>query len=362
MQNMKRHFSFLLVLGFIISAPAHAESSMFDSINQKLKKISKEIAKEVKEKIDIYYGNTPGPEKKPEEPPKKAETQPPVVTPDPFASCKKFLGYMYDTNYVKDTKKVATIYLNAAVDVTNLSYDTKPSKAEMDERNKCVKLALETGADPDSSGRDESTYSFKSPLPLVRAVRNNNKEAVKILLEYKANPNVEDTSLGNAVPLMNTAIYTNQEIAVDLINAGIDLTTPHLLWIAAGNAADEVVDLIIQSKQIPVNQLNKFTDFSDEEGETALDSSESRLFSLLKYKKKIAANPKMSVQDKIIEANGVLYYNYPLIPQLKMSSGDPDAFMNDLQKRQERVSELLKAAGGVCQEDNCGILDFEMDR
>ncbi|AUN98777.1 hypothetical protein C0V70_11835 [Bacteriovorax stolpii] len=361
MQKMKCHFSLLLILGFILSAPAHAESSMFDSINQKLKKISKEIAKEVKEKIDIYYGDTPAPDKKPESPPKKAEVQPPVVTPDPFAQCRKFLGYMYSTDYTKDPKKIATTYLNASIDVSNLSYDVKPTQTEMDERNKCVKLALEEGADPDSSGRDESTYSFKSPAPLVRAVRNNNKEAVKLLLEYKANPNVEDTSLGNGIPLMNTAIYTSQEIAVDLINAGIDLTTPHLLWIAAGNAADEVVDLLIQSKQIPVNQLNKFTDFSDEEGETALDSSEARLFSILKYKKKIAANPKMPLQDKIIEANGVLYYNYPLMPQLKMTSGDPDAFMNDLQKRQEHVSELLKAAGGVCQEDNCGILDFEMD-
>lgn len=352
----------LLVLGLITTTgPAHAEGSMFDSINQKLKKISKEIAKEVKEKIDVYYGDTPAPDKKPETPPKKAEVQPPVVTPDPFLQCRKFLGYIYSINYEKDPKKVATIYLNASIDVSNLSYDVKPTQAEMDERNKCVKLALEEGADPDSSGRDESTYSFKSPAPLVRAVRNNNKEAVKLLLEYKANPSVEDTSLGNAIPLMNTAIYTNQEIAVDLINAGIDLTTPHLLWIAAGNAADEVVDLLIQSKQIPVNQLNKFSSYSDEEGQTALDSSESHLFALAKYQKKIAANPKMSLQDKIFEANGVLYYNYPLIPQLKMASGDPDAFMNDLQKRQENVSALLKAAGGVCNEENCGILDFSSD-
>lgn len=272
------------------------------------------------------------------------------------------MGYLYSTNYEKDPKQIATIYLNASIDVSNLSYDIKLTQAEMDERNKCVELALEAGADPDSTGRKEDPNSiFKSPPPIVRAVRNGNKEAVKLLLEYKANPNVMDTSLGNGIPLMNTAIYTSQEIALDLINAGIDLTTPHLMWIAAGNAADEVVDLLIQSKQIPINQLNKFTDFSDEEGQTALDSSESRLFALVKYQKKISANPQMSVQDKIFEANGVLYYNYPLIPQLKMASGDPDAFMNDLQKRQENVSALLKAAGGVCNEENCGILDFSND-
>jgi hypothetical protein len=343
-----------IMLGLITtSIPAHAEDTFFDSLNKKLLEISNGIK-----------GKTPPPSN----PPVVVKT--PVVTPtvvvDPvkekFASCKKFLGYIYDVAYVSDPKKVATIYLNAAIDVNNTTpYDTRPSEEEIAERNKCIELALQSGANPDSNGKekkDDSSFFFETPAPIVRAVRNKNEFAVKLLLDYKANPNAEDLTMGKAIPLLTTAIYsTSQEIALLLIKAGSDLTPPNLLWTAASNAADKVVELLL-NKKTPVNQLAKFASFGDD-GQTALDASESRLFALTKYQKEIASNSQLSTQEKLSEANNVLYYNYPLMPQLKMKDAvNPDEFINGLLTRQQAISDLLKNAGGVCNEENCGILDF----
>jgi hypothetical protein len=352
----------LIVFGLITSsAPAHAEGSFFDSLSKKFTDISQTVS----DKIKGYYGDDSRTSSYPKEVPTKVQTQTPVAPVESSLSqCRKFLGLMYNPYYESDPKIAAAIYLNAALDFTGRSLDAKPSSEEIAERNKCVELALEAGADPDSNGENRNVddpYSHSAPAPLVRAVTSNNKAAVKILLDHKANPNIQDTSMGMPIPLMNTALYKSQEIAVDLINAGIDLTTTNLLWIAASNAADRVVDLLIQSKKIPVNQINKFGDeySADEEGETALDVSENNLFALAAYQKKFSSNSKISLQDKISEVNSVLYYNYPLKPQLKMSETvDPDAFINDLMIRQQKISNSLKAAGWTCKKDNCDILDF----
>lgn len=343
----------IIVFGLITSsAPAHAEGSFFDSISKKFTVLSQTVS----DKIKTYYEDDSQTVPYPKEVPAEVYIQIPTASLGPdFSQCRNFLGLMYNPYYETDSKKVAAIYLNAALDFTAKDLDAKPSKEEIIERNKCVELALEAGADPDSNGET------RSPAPLVRAVTSNNKAAVKILLDHKANPNIDDTSMGMPIPLMNTALYKSQEIAVDLINAGIDLTTRNLIWIAASNAADTVVDLLIQSKKIPVNQISTFGDeySADEEGETALDASESNLFALAAYQKKFSSNSKIPLQDKVSAANSVLYYNYPLKPQLKMSENvDPDAFINDLMTRQQKVSNSLKAAGWTCKKENCGIIDL----
>jgi hypothetical protein len=362
MLKIKPNFFPLIIFGLITSSsPAHADGSFFDSISKKFTGISDTVSDKIKE----YYGDDSQPAPYPKEIPTKVQTQTPIATVEPILSqCRKFLGLMYNPYYETDPKKAAAIYLNAALDYTARSLDAKPGKEEIAERNKCALLALEAGADPDSNGDTRNVddpYSRSAPAPLARAVNNNNEAAVKILLDHKANPNIQDTSMGMPIPLMNTALYKSQEIAVDLINAGIDLTTTNLLWIASSNAADIVVNLLIQSKKIPVNQINKFGDeySADEEGETALDASESNVFALAAYQKKFSSNSKISLEDKISEANSVLYYNYPLKPQLKMSETvDPDAVMNDLMIRQQNISNSLKAAGWTCKKDNCGILDL----
>jgi len=361
MFKAKLNFLSLIIFGLISSSsPAHAEGSFFNSFSKKLTDISNKVS----DKIKGYYGDDSQ-----KNPPLKeipieihTKTTTPADGPD-FSKCRKFLGYLYNPYYETDPKKAAAIYLNAALDYTAKSYDAKPGKEEIAERNKCVELALEAGADPDSNGETrkvDDDYTFSAPSPLARAVNNNNEAAVKILLAHNANPNIKNTSMGLPAPLMNTALYKSQEIAVDLINAGIDLTTPNLLWIASANAADTVVDLLIQSNKIPVNQISKFGDeYSQEEGETALDVSENNLFALNTYQKKFSSNPKISLQDKLSAANSVLYYNYPLKPQLKMSETiDPDTVINDLIIRQQNISDALKASGWTCKKENCGILEF----
>ena len=367
MSKIKFKFLPIVFLGLMTtSMPAHAEGSLFDSWNKKITDTTHTIGDKIKKYYGDYLPTTP-PNTIPSTPTTPTEpVQPRIPTPAEnmrasLAQCNKFLGLMYSPTYETDPNKIAAIYLNAALDFTEADFDHKPSADELAERNKCVELALLAGADPDSNGRmksEDDQLSFDVPTPLVRAVRDNDEPAVKILLEHKANPNVQDSSLGNPIPLLNIALNNSQEIAVDLINAGADLTTSHLLWIASGNAADKVVDLLIQSKKIPVNELNKFTDYSDEEGETALDASESRLFALVTYQKKFASDSKISPEDKLSEANRILYYNYPLKPQLKISEVDPDAFMNDLLTHQQKVSDSLKAAGWACKQENCGIVDY----
>lgn len=369
MLKIKFQFLPLIVFGLITtSAPAHAGESFFNSLSKKFTDISTAVGDKIKE---YYEDNTSQPNTYPEITPTKDPVQTPVLSPvasvkASLSHCQKFLGFMYDPTYISDPKIVAAIYLNAALDFTARSYDAKPGAQEIAERNKCVELALDAGADPDSNGETrkvDEQYYRASPVPLVRAVTNNNGAAVKILLAHKANPNVQDTTMGISSPIMNTALYKSQEMAVDLINAGIDLTTHNLIWIASANAADKVVDLIIESNQVPVNQINKFGDeYSEEEGETALDVSESNLFALMTYKKKFSSNAEMSLQDKLSEANRVLYYNYPLKPQVKASENvDPDVFINELAVRQQKVSDSLKAAGWTCKKENCGILDYSFD-
>jgi hypothetical protein len=365
MPKIKFKFLPIVVLGLMAtSMPAHAEGSLFDSWNKKITDSAHTIGDKIKKYYGDYLPTTP-PNTNPVPTTPTPPVQPRVPTPAEvvrtnLSQCNKFLGLMYSPSYENDPKKIASLYLNAALDFTEADFDHKPSADELEERNKCVELALLEGADPDSNGRtkNDDQLSFDVPTPLARAVRDNDGPAVKTLLDHKANPNIQDASLGNPVPLLNLALNNSQEISIDLINAGADLTTPHLLWMAAGNAADKVVDLLIQSKKIPVNELNKFTDYSDEEGETALDASESRLFALVTYQKKFASDSKISPEDKLSEANRILYYNYPLKPQLKTSEVDPDAFMNDLLTHQQKVSDSLKAAGWVCKQENCGIVDY----
>lgn len=363
MTKIKSPFSSLIIFALMTtSLPAHA--GFFDSINEKISNISDEVSDQIKQ----HYGwNTPA---TPEKTPSKVQKKAPEVTPAnavraSLSQCHKYLGYMYNSSYESEPKKIASIYLNAALDFTALSLDARPGIEEVADRNKCALLALELGADPDSNGEDKKEGDpiyFERPTPLSRAVHSNNEGAVKILLDHKADPNIPDSSMGASNPLLNTAIYKSQEIALALINAGADLTTPHLLWIASGNAADLVVDQLILSKKIPVNQLVKFTDYTtDEEAETALDASENTLFALLKYKKKFASNSKVSLEDKIAEANHILYYHYPLKPQLKMSEKDPDAFMIKMLSRQQNVSNSLKSAGWKCNLENCGILEMSQE-
>ena len=359
----------VLIMGLmVLSSPAHADSTIFDSLNKTLK----EISHNVRDRINEYYGEsthnrcqgdiTTATIKIP-------VPVAPVVPKEPeLYQCKKYLGLVYDPSMETDAKKIATIYLNGVLDFMDVDLDTPPSPEEIIERNKCVELALAAGADPDSNGMkkdSDNTMPFEAPVPLAKAVHDNDEVAVKILLKYKANPNAQDTSSLNPISLLKTSLFiSSQEIALDMINAGSDLTVPDLMWSAAGNAADKVVDALIKSKKIPVNQISKFGDASDDEGETALDASERGVYALKSYQKKFAGNSSASLSDKIEEVNHILYYTYPFKNRLPIpkpdssNSVDPDAYISELLSHQQNISDTLKAAGWSCKQENCGIIEL----
>ncbi len=359
MKNKIFNISVLILSGLSLFAPpAHAGMPLLDSLKHAISSLSTIV----KNEVNNYYC-----ENSQDDSADSVDTAPmPAPAPpppeSPLAKCKQFLAIQYDTDYISDPKKVATIYLNGVLDFQAKDFDAKLSEDEIAQRNACALLALEQGANPNSNGSSSDPSSdpmFQAPTPIVRAVTNRDEVAVKILLEHKANPNAVDSGLGKAIPVLSTAVYNSQqEIALDLINAGADVSTKDLLWSAAGNASDKVVAALIQSKKIPVNQVDKFSDFPDDQGETALDASERAIFALKAYQQKFAADSNATAKDKLEEVNHILYYTYPLKPQLKSGAEaalvDPDAYVRDLLSHQQNVSDSLKAAGWTCIEEACG--------
>lgn len=366
----KKLLTLVFVAGLMVQAsPAHADGSLFDT----LKGAVKDAASSARDHLKGWYQDATG---EGDDSPAPAVVAPspipfpsntPIPSPSPtgpsFAQCDQFLGVMYRPFGVVDAQKRATLYLNAALDFMSVNIEAKPTDEEIAQRNKCVELALDAGADPNGVSNDKDAI-----VPLALAVRNNDEFAVKALLDHHAEPNASDNSLGRPKPLLKSALTAaSQDIAMDLIRAGADITVPDLLWLAAAEGDDKVVDLMIQSKKIPVNQITKFSDLDDDEGQTALDPSEREVHALLGYQKKFPADSKASDQDKVMEVNNVLYYFYPLKSQLPVPAAgaravvDPDAFINELLTRQQNVSSLLKAAGWTCKEDHCGIADMPFD-
>jgi hypothetical protein len=376
---MKKTIKVLPVLAIGLLAqttPAHADGSIFSSISQAFHNVENTV----RNGIDNLYGINPQDNTDCQTASASAAVSPtpaPLASPSPtgpdFSQCNPYLGEMYDPSQANgDPQKVATIYLNAALDYmsVNVDPDAKPSADEIAQRNNCVVLALSAGADPNGNGVYYNTDGMATdvPVPLTRAVNDNDEAAVKALLAAKASPNAVDSTMGKPIPLLKSSIYgASQDISIDLINAGADLTTPDLLWTAASNDDDQVVNVLLQTKQIPVNQVDKFTDFPDDPGETALDTSEQAIYALKGYQKKYPAGSTASVQDKIGKVNSIMYYTYPLKPQLKYPAAgaqpavDPDAFVNDLLTRQQSISSSLKAAGWSCIEKDCGIVDLGSD-
>lgn len=365
-----RYFPVFILSIVATTAPAHADGSIFNSIGNAFSKVSKQV----QTAINHYYDDGSEIDDGSSQPaasasPSSITLDTPIATPSPsgpsLGQCQKFLGLLYDTSSVSDPKQIATIYLNAVLDFSQTDPDTKPSAEEIAQRNICVNLALDAGADPNSNGTFNSSPGDNQvlgpdPVPLVRAVNDNDEVAVNALLNHKADPNALDTSVGRSLPLLKSSISrASQEISVDLINAGADLTVPDLLWVASSNAADKVVDVLIQSKKIPVNQITRFSDLSDDPGETAMDVSERAVAALQSYLSKYPVGSTASIQNKISDLNRILYYVYPLMPRLT-NSQDPDAFMNQLLQRQQNVSHLLKAAGWSCKQDDCGVVDLGM--
>lgn len=368
---LKKLFSWVFVVGLMVQAsPAHADGSLFGSLSG----IVKDAASSAQKHLKAWYEDATGDRDDPETPAVVAPSYSPIASaiPSPTSSpspmgpnlsqCDRFLGVMYRPSDAADPQKRANIYLSAALDFMSVDVEAKPSAEEIAERNKCVELALDAGADPNGNGLDHDTL-----VPLARAVSDDDEPAVKVLLDHKADPTF-DTTFDRPKPLLKSALVAaSQDVAIDLIQAGADVSTPDLLWLAAAEGDDKVVDLLIQSKKVPVNQITKFTDFDDDEGQTALDPSEREVHALLSYQKKFPAGSSGSDQDKVMEVNNVLYYFYPLKKQLPVPSAgaraavDPDAFINDLLVRQQNVSKSLKAAGWTCKEDHCGIADTDSD-
>jgi hypothetical protein len=379
---MKKTFKILPVLAVGLIAqttPAHADTSFFDSISQAFHNVSNTIRNDI--------NNWTGGGQQTNDPDSQAaydasqnfaavaSNPSPSPSPSPtgpdLAQCRQYLSDLYDISEGNTPQKVATIYLNGVLDfMVNADPDAKLSDQEIAQRNSCVVLALNAGADPNSNGvyyDPDGMGNSDVPVPLVRAVTDNDEPAVKTLLDNKADPNAVDNTMGGPIPLLKSSLYQSQDISVDLINAGADVTVKDLLWTAAANADDKVVDALLQTKKIPVNQVDKFTDFPDDQGETALDVSEQAVYALKGYQKKFSANSTATVQQKIEDANHILYYTYPLKPQLKYPANgaapaiDPDTLISKLLTRQQSISTELKAAGWTCIEDKCGIIDLTDD-
>ena len=368
----------MLFVGLVLqNSTALADESFFDSFTKAIKTASNNVRNQLNQMIDAYTQDTSPQDSVdagPALPATAAAATPapaPVPTGPQLSDCRKYLGYAHDPSEYQNPVQVATVYLNAVLDFQEemgTDLDAKISDDEMNRRNACAQMALDAGADPNSNAEynDKDGMMKDIPSPLVRAVNNNDEAAVKLLLARNANPNVDDASLGQPIPLIKSALSrSTQEIVLDLIHAGADITIPGLLWSASASGLDQVVDALIQSQKIPVNQITKFSDDPSEVGQTALDVSESNLDALNGYQKKFPTGSSASLQDKFLEADRILYYHYPMMPQLNMRpsqnqpSVDPDVFMSKLLQRQQHISQALKSAGWKCQQDNCGILVFD---
>jgi|GEM_PF-4414651 len=374
MKNSARLFS-ILFLGLLLSTtPARAEDGFFDSLSKAFKSVSDNVRDQLHRILNSAAGDSPTtdsattPTPTPVIPTPVGPPPPPVPTGPQLSDCRKYLGYTHDPSQFSDPRKVATVYLNGVLDFQDrmgVDFDAKISTDEVLERNTCAKMALDAGADPNSNAEynDPDGFAKDFPGPLVRAVTNNDEPAVQLLLSRQANPNVADGGMGRPIPLLKSAFFhASQDIIIELITAGADVTIPDLLWVASSNAADQVVDILIAGKKIPVNQITRFTDYADDQGQTALDVSEANVNALSGYLKKIPAGTQPSFQDKVFEANRILYYHYPFLPQLKLKPAssepvaDPDSVIAQLLQRQQHVSSSLKAAGWTCKEDNCGVV------
>lgn len=270
---------------------------------------------------------------------------PPAAPAANYQSCASYASYLLGTVYNPKPQDLATIYLDGALD--ELELDTPPSAAEAQKRDACVLMSLQHGADPNN----KKTYT----APLLMAISDKDVTAARALLQYKADPNVQDEALAGRgqISALQRACGENggEDIAIELIHAGADPVVGQPLWTAASSAEARAVAEMLKTKKIPVNQLSKFSDI-DDDSETALDASEYRVHDLTQYFVKY--NASSSVSDKIGAANDILYADYVVRPMLR-SGSDPDAYLKDLLQDQKQVSDLLKAQGWTCHKPNCGI-------
>lgn len=270
----------------------------------------------------------------------------PVPHPVAYSDCAKFDidGAAEDASSAKEK---ATAYLNGALDRVEDNDKGSASSAEMKERDSCVELALKNGANPNNSSDYEA--------PLLMALEDGDAAAFKILLNYHANPNVKAqlTKADPGVTVLSRACSTgNDDFAVSLLSAGVDPNDGQPMWECSAQGEDRAVAAFLQTGKVPVNQLSAFADpsFGDDR-ETALDASEQRVNALKDYQTKNAATSK---QDKINAASELIYTYY--VGRAQLSAKDyPAEVISGLLQKQSHISELLKAAGWVCHQKNCGI-------
>ena len=268
-----------------------------------------------------------------------------------FRECKAY-DTMGQAAEATNSKDQASLYLNAALNRMEAEFDGPLTAAEIQKRDACAIATLQNGADANN------TLGYTAPL--LMAISSNDEVAAYALLQYKADPNILDQGLsGGTISALHRACESgNEKMALDLINAGADPKVNEVLWTASSSAESQVVDAIIKTGKVPVNQLIKFSDLdTDEDAQTALDASDYRIDSLNNYFKNQANATK---DAKLTAANSILYSLYIMAPQLK-STDDPDSAMKDLLNKQTQISTSLKAAGWSCHQKNCGIEVYSDD-
>lgn len=264
-----------------------------------------------------------------------------------YQSCAKYA--QNEVVFDNTAKGIASVTLDGALD--ELEMMNPPSVQEQQKRDACVLMSLQHGADPNNT----KVYS----APLLMAISDKDATAVQLLLQYKANPNVQDDAVtgGTKVTALQRACDSNNEdIPLALVNAGADVVLNTPLWAASANAEPRVVAAMLKTGKIPVSQLTKFSDAFDD-AETALDASDSRVDALTKY---FSQTAQASASDKLDAANEVIYAYYVTLQNLPTGT-NADVVMKDLLQRQSQVSSLLKSAGWTCHQPNCGIDTLSTD-
>lgn len=263
-----------------------------------------------------------------------------------LSDCAIYKDFAADIDY-RNPKSVATNYMNGALNWLEASLGHDLSATEIQKRDTCVLLALQAGADANNTQSNAA--------PILQAVSNKDEVAVNALLRFKANPNAKEKGFvdGSSISVLHLACESgNENIALALISAGADPAPNQALWEAASFAESRVVETMIKTGKVPKDQLTHFSEIGDD-AQTALDTSEIHVSALNEYFKKF--KDQSSVSEKLEYVNGTIIYAYYIwLPSLKKGS-DPDAFVNDLLKRQLQVSSLLKSAGWSCHQPNCGI-------
>ncbi|QRY19010.1 ORF-140 [Teiidae poxvirus 1] len=159
-----------------------------------------------------------------------------------------------------DSEEMVKLLISYGADIDSCdspSSLTPLQYAIMYSNDKLTRILLEEGADPDCTCADN--------YPIIDAIRINDTDVVRLLLEYRVDLNIHDPE--NGLPIVMAIKYANIEIIELLLehSTRMDLSDKELLHTAVSYHKPKVVQLLLDHK-IDINA-------KDKNGNTALHLS-----------------------------------------------------------------------------------------